>query len=73
MNMYLEDFGVCVDPHVVQTIEEEIEGRGRIAWSGDGNTSTRMLGKITAHECWRLAAYVYLYMVTYFCLQSNRV
>ncbi|CEL61366.1 hypothetical protein RSOLAG1IB_09969 [Rhizoctonia solani AG-1 IB] len=62
MNTLFEDFGTRIDPERIHEIEREIASCGPVAWSGAEIGLTRTLGKIVAHECWMLAAYIYLYM-----------
>ncbi|CAE6443272.1 unnamed protein product [Rhizoctonia solani] len=62
MNTLFEDFGNRVSPERIAEVEREIVAYGPVAWSSVEIGSIRALGRIVAHECWALAAHVYLYM-----------
>ncbi|KAL5641814.1 hypothetical protein ACGC1H_002039 [Rhizoctonia solani] len=60
MNAFREDFGLCVDGTFIRELEAEIASfRVVLGLSGDpAFTVARMI----VQECWRQAAYIYLYM-----------
>ncbi|KAH7345524.1 hypothetical protein B0J17DRAFT_640211 [Rhizoctonia solani] len=60
MNALREDFGLCVGESYIRELEEEIASfRVVLGLSGDpAFTIARMM----VQECWRQAAYIYLYM-----------
>ncbi|KAF8668245.1 hypothetical protein RHS04_04874 [Rhizoctonia solani] len=62
MNTLLEDYGNCVDPEKVREVENEIAGCKLPACSQTRFGSNESFGRVMAHEVWKLAAYVYLYM-----------
>ncbi|CAE6443264.1 unnamed protein product [Rhizoctonia solani] len=62
MNILLEDFDDHINPEIIQEVDEEVAACAPVSWSGARMSATRALARITAHEVWRLAAYVYLYM-----------
>ncbi|CAE6468888.1 unnamed protein product [Rhizoctonia solani] len=60
MNALREDFGLCVEERYIRELEAEIASfRVVLGRSGDPSfTVARMI----VQECWRQAAYIYLYM-----------
>ncbi|CAE6457329.1 unnamed protein product [Rhizoctonia solani] len=63
MNVLLEDHGSCIDPENIQKIEKEILACKPLISSGIGEDPILKIGRAMMQESWRLAAYVYLYMV----------
>ncbi|KAH7345473.1 hypothetical protein B0J17DRAFT_640008 [Rhizoctonia solani] len=61
MNTLLEDFGSHVDRETVQALEKEIE-ICKPAVVSVGMDPVLKLGRIVVQECWRLVAFIYLYM-----------
>jgi hypothetical protein len=62
MNGLLEDFGSNVDPLTIKQLEMEIEAiEAFVVPSADHNLD---VGILAVQECWRQAAYIYLYMVS---------
>ncbi|KAH7345479.1 hypothetical protein B0J17DRAFT_640023 [Rhizoctonia solani] len=60
MNALLEDFGPGVDQEVIRELEAEIqEVRAVVIASADPILA---VGRLVVQECWRQAAYIYLYM-----------
>ncbi|CAE6359761.1 hypothetical protein BN14_06256 [Rhizoctonia solani AG-1 IB] len=60
MNGLLEDFGSNVDPLTIKQLEMEIEAiEAFVVPSADHNLD---VGILAVQECWRQAAYIYLYM-----------
>ncbi|CAE6504633.1 unnamed protein product [Rhizoctonia solani] len=66
MNTLLEDFGCCVDAGRVRELEKEIEAFAPVIGSSAGTDPILNIGRVMVQESWRLAAYVYLYMVRLF-------
>ncbi|CAE6506013.1 unnamed protein product [Rhizoctonia solani] len=62
INTLFEDFGNCVDPEVVQELEEEIAACEPIIYTSAEMDPTLNIGRIMVQEAWRLAANIYLYM-----------
>lgn len=61
MNALLEEFGSGVDPRVIKELEMEIKGvKAVLVASADPSLA---VGRLVVQECWRQAAYIYLYMV----------
>jgi hypothetical protein len=63
MNMILEDYGSAVDRKTVEEIENAIETCTTLLPSGTTADPVLNMGRIMVQESWKLAAYVYLYMV----------
>ncbi|CAE7167723.1 unnamed protein product [Rhizoctonia solani] len=61
MNTLYEDFGGCVDQGTVLELEKEISACV-FTVSPVALDPVLMLGRIVVQECWRLVAFVYLYM-----------
>ncbi|CUA75436.1 Protein SIP4 [Saccharomyces cerevisiae S288c] [Rhizoctonia solani] len=60
MNALLEEFGSGVDLRIVRELETEIkETRAIVVASTDPSLA---VGRLVVQECWRQAAYIYLYM-----------
>ncbi|KAL5632958.1 hypothetical protein ACGC1H_003450 [Rhizoctonia solani] len=60
MSALLEDFGSGVDPRIIKDLEVEITDIKPIAVA---SADPRMVvGRLVVQECWRQAAYIYLYM-----------
>jgi hypothetical protein len=66
INTLWEDFGNHVDLDKTKEIESEIEACSLTTCLTTELNSKQILGKAMAHESWKLAAYIYLYMVKYF-------
>jgi hypothetical protein len=63
MNTILEDRRNYIDPKTVEELESEIQACKPAMWKGSGEDLTLMVGRIAVQDSWRLAGYVYLYMV----------
>ncbi|CAE6443255.1 unnamed protein product [Rhizoctonia solani] len=60
MNALREDFGLCVEEKYIRELEAEIASfRVVLGFSGD---PTLTVARMVVQECWRQAAYIYLYM-----------
>ncbi|CAE6425026.1 unnamed protein product [Rhizoctonia solani] len=60
MNALLEDFGPGIDPKVTKELEIELKEMKTFAvTSADPSLG---VGRLVVQECWRQAAYIYLYM-----------
>ncbi|CAE6444940.1 unnamed protein product [Rhizoctonia solani] len=60
MNALREDYGDCVDATIIQELESEIANFQPVLRLLD--EPTLMVCKLVVQECWRQAAYIYLYM-----------
>ncbi|CAE7183088.1 unnamed protein product [Rhizoctonia solani] len=60
MNTLLEDFGPSVDPRVIEELEAEIREVKPIVIASA--YPSLAVGRLVVQECWRQAAYIYLYM-----------
>ncbi|CAE6478221.1 unnamed protein product [Rhizoctonia solani] len=61
MNTLLEDFGSYVDRETVQMLEKDIDVC-KPAVASTSMDPVMKLGRVVVQECWRLVAFIYLYM-----------
>ncbi|KAH7345497.1 hypothetical protein B0J17DRAFT_713070 [Rhizoctonia solani] len=62
MNTLLEECGNCMDPKVIQELEEDIRACNPAGSSRPGDDPALLVGRLMVQESWRLVGYVYLFM-----------
>ncbi|CAE6430387.1 unnamed protein product [Rhizoctonia solani] len=62
MNILLEECGSCMDPTMIQKLEEDIGSCWPVNSSGPGDDPALSIGRLMVQGSWRLVGYVYLYM-----------